>query len=84
MTSHNIKSGRTLLRCPYYVQKFFDLLKASEEPLHEYTIFTIHDVVIWLMSIKIKFAFSYNYYKDLVNLISDVLSANHKMPKDMY
>jgi hypothetical protein len=37
-----------------------------------------------LMAIKSKFAFSNNCYKELLNLISDVLPENHKMPKDMY
>jgi hypothetical protein len=37
-----------------------------------------------LMTIKSKFAFSNNRYKELLNLISDALSENHKMPKDMY
>jgi hypothetical protein len=37
-----------------------------------------------LMGIKSKFAFSNNYYKEVLNLISDVLLENHKMPKDMY
>jgi hypothetical protein len=36
------------------------------------------------MTIKSKFAFSNNCYKELLNLISDVLLENHKMPKDMY
>jgi hypothetical protein len=37
-----------------------------------------------LMAIKSKFAFSNNCYKELLNLISDVLIENRKMPKDMY
>jgi hypothetical protein len=32
----------------------------------------------------LKFAFSNNYYKELLNLISDVLPDNHKMSKDIY
>jgi hypothetical protein len=36
------------------------------------------------MSIKSKFAFSINCYKELVNLISEVLPTGHKMPKDMH
>jgi hypothetical protein len=30
------------------VQKFFDLLKASEEPLHEHTDVTVLEFMIWL------------------------------------
>jgi hypothetical protein len=37
-----------------------------------------------LMAIKSKFTFLKNYYKELLNLISDVLHMNHKMLKDMY
>jgi hypothetical protein len=66
------------------VQKFFELLKATEEPLHEHTNVTILVFVTRLMAIKSKFAFSNNRYKELLNLISDVLPENHKMPKDMY
>ena len=36
------------------------------------------------MAIKSKFAFSNNCYKEIVNLISDVLPPNHKLPKDIY
>jgi hypothetical protein len=36
------------------------------------------------MAIKSKFAFSNNCYKELLNLIRDVIPENHKMPKDMY
>ena len=66
------------------VQKFFELLKAAEEPLHEHTKVTVLVFVTRLMAIKSKFAFSNNCYKELLNLISDVLPENHKMPKDMY
>jgi hypothetical protein len=66
------------------VQKFFKLLKADEEPLHEHTKVIVLVFVTRLMAIKSKFAFSNNCYKELLNLISDVLPENHKMPKDMY
>jgi hypothetical protein len=66
------------------VQKFFELLKAAEELLHEHTKVTILVFVTRLMAIKSKFAFSNNCYKELLNLISDVIPENHKMPKDMY
>jgi hypothetical protein len=66
------------------VQKFFDLIKASEEPLHGHTDMTVLEFVTRLMSIKSKFAFSINCYKELVDLISEVLPTSHKMPKDMY
>jgi hypothetical protein len=66
------------------VQKFFSILRASEEPLHECTIVSVLAVVIRLMEIKSKFAFSNNCYKELLNPISNVLSNNHKMPKGMY
>jgi hypothetical protein len=45
---------------------------------------TVLVFVTRLMAIKSKYAFSNNCYKELLNLISDVLSENHKMPKDMY
>jgi hypothetical protein len=51
--------------------------------LHEHTKVTVLVFVTRLMAIKSKFAFSNNCYKELLNLISDVLPENHKMPKDM-
>jgi hypothetical protein len=66
------------------VLKFCELLKAFEEPLHEHMKVAILVFVTWLMSIKSKSAFSNNCYKELIKLISDILSVNHKMPKDMY
>jgi hypothetical protein len=36
------------------------------------------------VTIKSKFAFSNNCYKELLKLISDVLPVNHKLPRDMY
>jgi hypothetical protein len=66
------------------VQKFFDILRTSEEPLHKHTTVSVLNFVTRLMAIKSKFAFSSNCYKELLNLISDVLPMNHKMPKDMY
>jgi hypothetical protein len=45
---------------------------------------TVLVFVTRLMSIKSKFAFSSNCYMELLNLMSDVLPKNHKMPKDMY
>jgi hypothetical protein len=66
------------------VQKFFDMLKASEEPLNEHTPVSVLAFVTCITSIKSKFAFSNKCYKELLRLSSDVLSSNHKMPKDMY
>jgi hypothetical protein len=52
------------------VQKFFELLKATKEPLHEHTKVTILVFVTRLMAIKSKFAFSNNCYKELLNFNS--------------
>jgi hypothetical protein len=66
------------------VQKFFDVLRAPEEPLHEHTIVSILASMTRLTTIKSKFTFSNKCYKDFLSLISDVLSNNHNMPKVMY
>jgi hypothetical protein len=66
------------------VQKFFDMLRASKESLHEHTTISILAFVTHLMAIKSKFTFSNKCYKLLLSLISDVLPNNHKMSKDMY
>jgi hypothetical protein len=66
------------------VQKFFNMLRVSEESLHEHTIVTVLTFVTHLMVIKSKFAFSNKYYKELLSLTNDVLPNNHKMSKDMY
>jgi hypothetical protein len=65
------------------VQKFFDMLRALEESLHEHTTLSVLAFVTRFMAIKLKFVFSNKYYKELLNLISNVLP-NHKLPKDMY
>jgi hypothetical protein len=66
------------------VQKFFDMLRTSEVPLHEHTTVSVLTFVTHLMSIKSKFSFSNKCYNELLRLFSDVLPSNHKMPKDMY
>jgi hypothetical protein len=66
------------------VEEFFRLLKASEEPLHEYTKVTMLAFVTRLMAIKFKFFFSNNCYNELLKLIGDVLLNPNKLPKDMY
>jgi hypothetical protein len=66
------------------VQKFFELLKTSEEALHEHTTMFVLSFVTRLMAIKSKFVFSNNCYKELLKLISGVLSTNHKLSRDMY
>jgi hypothetical protein len=66
------------------MQKFFDMLKASEESLHEHTTVSVLAFVTHITSIKSKFAFSNKCYKELLRFFSDVLPSNHKMPKDMY
>jgi hypothetical protein len=47
------------------VQKFFDMLRASEELLHEHTIVSVLAFVTHLMAIKSKFAFANKCYKEL-------------------
>jgi hypothetical protein len=69
---------------PPEVKKFFDPLKAVEEPLHEHTTVSILTFMTQLMAIKSKFAFSNNCYNELLNLISKVFPPNHKMSKDVY
>jgi hypothetical protein len=66
------------------VQKFFDMLRALEESLHEHTTVSVLTFVTRLTAIKSKFAFSNKCYMELLSLISDVLPSNHKMLKDMY
>jgi hypothetical protein len=66
------------------VQKFFDMLRASEELLHEHTTVSVLTFVTRLTIIKSKFAFSNKCYKELLSLISDVLPSIHKMSKDIY
>ena len=66
------------------VDRFFNLLKACEEPLHEHTEVSVLSFVTRLMAIKSNFFFSNNCYNELLKLIADVLSKPHKLPKDMY
>jgi hypothetical protein len=66
------------------VQKFFDMLRASEEPLHEHTTVSVLAFITCITSIKSKFAFSNKCYKELLSLFSDVFPSKHKMSKYMY
>jgi hypothetical protein len=66
------------------LQKFFDMLRALEEPLYEHTIVSILTFITHITSIKSKFIFSNKCYKELLSLFSDVLPINHKMSKDMF
>jgi hypothetical protein len=66
------------------VQKFFNMLKASEESLHEHTTVSVLAFVTHITSIKSKFAFPNKWSKELLRLFSDVLPSNHKIPKYMY
>jgi hypothetical protein len=66
------------------VQKFFYLLKALEEAVHEHMTISVLSFVTRLIAIKSKFAFSNNCYKEPLKLFNDVLPANHKVPRDMY
>jgi hypothetical protein len=66
------------------VQKFFYTLRALEELLHEHTTLSVLTFITHLLAIKLKFAFSNSCYKELLNLISDILPNNYKMPKDIY
>jgi hypothetical protein len=66
------------------VQKFFDMLRTSEESLHEHTTVSVLAFITCITSIKSKFALSNKCYKELLSLFSDVLPSNHKMLKDMY
>jgi hypothetical protein len=52
--------------------------------VHNHTTMFVLSFVTRLMAIKSKLVFSNNCYKELLKLISDVLSANHKLPRDMY
>jgi hypothetical protein len=65
-------------------KNFFELLKASEEPLHEHIKVTVLAFMTRLMAIKSKFTLSHNCYNMILSLIGDILPANHKMPKDVY
>jgi hypothetical protein len=53
------------------VQKCFDMLKASEESLHEHTTVSVLAFITRITSIESKFAFSNKCYKELLRLFSD-------------
>jgi hypothetical protein len=55
------------------VQKFFDMLRALEESLHEHTTLIVLAFVTCLTAIKSMFTFSNKCYMELLHLISDVL-----------
>ncbi|WVZ50277.1 hypothetical protein U9M48_001548 [Paspalum notatum var. saurae] len=61
------------------VEELFKLLQDLEMPRTDTQWF-----VTRLMGIKSKFGFSAKCYKAILDLISDVLPADHKVPKDIY
>ena len=81
----NIWSFQLLLRIHWHWRlKFLWLLKASEESLHKHIEVIVLTFLTWVLAIKSKFALSHNYCDMILNLISDILLANYKMPKDVY
>jgi hypothetical protein len=66
------------------VEAFFELLRASEESLHEHTKVTLLALITWLMAIKSKYFFFNNCYNNLMKLINDILPKPYKVTKDMY
>jgi hypothetical protein len=66
------------------VEAFFNLLKASEDPLHEHIEVTLLAFITQMMAIKSKYFFFNNCYNDMMKLIIDILLKPHKVPKDMY
>jgi hypothetical protein len=66
------------------VGKFFKLLKATEESLHEHTEVNLLAFITRLMTIKSKYFFSNNCYNDLMKRVNDILPKSHKVPKGMY
>jgi hypothetical protein len=66
------------------VQKIFNILRASEEPLHEHMTISFLAFITRITSIKSKIAFSNKCYKEHLSMFNDVLPSNHKMPKDMF
>jgi hypothetical protein len=66
------------------LEEFFRLPKASEELLHGHTKVTMLTFVTWLMTLKSRFFFSNNCYKELLKLFGDVLLDPNKLPKEMY
>jgi hypothetical protein len=66
------------------VKKFFNVLRASEESLHEHMTVSILTFVAHFTTIKSKSAFSNKCYIELLSMINDVLPNNHKMLKDIY
>jgi hypothetical protein len=66
------------------LEEFIRLLKASEELLHGHTKVTMLIFVTWLMTLKSRFFFSNNCYKELLKLFGDVLPDPNKLPKEMY
>ena len=94
LTGKNIRADRTVpeVQPPTRSSPLFILarrlhvllLQALELPLHGHTTVIVLQFVTRLMGIKSKFAFSASSYKAIVDLISDILPVDHKVPKDMY
>jgi len=69
---------------PEQLQKFYRLLAASEEKVHEGTNVTILQAVTRLMAMKAKYNIANKCYNDFIKLIIYLIPANHKLRKDLY
>jgi hypothetical protein len=69
---------------PLEVQNFYSLLAASEEKVRDGTDVTILQAVTHIMTFKLKYSFSNQYYNDIVKVIIDLIPAKHNMSKDLY
>ena len=69
---------------PEEVEKFYRLLAASDEKVHEGTDVIVLQAVMRLMAMKSKYNFANNCYNGVLKQIIDLLPSSHKMPKDLY
>jgi hypothetical protein len=67
---------------PPEVQNFYRFLIALEEKVHDDIDVNVLKAVTHLMTFKLKYNFSNQYYNNIVKLIIDLISAKHNIPKD--
>jgi hypothetical protein len=67
---------------PPEVQNFYRFVIALEEKVHDDIDVNVLKAVTHLMTFKLKYNFSNQYYNNIVKLIIDLISAKHNIPKD--
>ena len=63
---------------------FFEMLSAANQPLHEHTQVCILDAITRLLAVKSRFSASIAWFDAFLSVISTLLPAGQKLPRNLY